>query len=218
MINIRISNNRKEVVFMDTKDRILETAFKLFLKKGFDNVSLNEIKKESKVATGGFYHYFGSREILLVEVINKYIFNFFNRTLERIRDCDGTPKEKLKMVILQIIGYDSTTHEITQLCETCEVIDYRNLHLLYLGSLQNNEMIVEHYTEFHSSLIGLIKDLIDEGKIQGEIRKDLDSNELSIFVHSVIDGTLLLWIVFPELPLGKTMESNIDQVWDLMKY
>lgn len=202
---------------MDTKDRILETAFKLFLKKGFDNVSLNDIKKESKVATGGFYHYFDSREILLVEVIDKYIFNFFNKTLERIRDCNGTPKEKLKMVILQIIGYDSTTHEITQLCETCEVIDYRNLHLLYLGSLQNYDMIGEQYTEFHSRLIDLIKDLIDEGKVQGLIRKELDSRELSIFIHSVIDGTLLLWIEFPELSLGKTMESNIDQIWDRMK-
>lgn len=202
---------------MDTKDRILETAFKLFLKKGFDNVSLNDIKKESKVATGGFYHYFDSREVLLVEVIDKYIFNFFNRTLERIRDCDGTPKEKLKILILQIIGYDSTTHEITQLCETCEVIDYRNLHLLYLGSLQNYDMIGEQYTEFHSKLIDLIEDLIDEGKVQGEIRKDRDSHELSIFIHSVIDGTLLLWIEFPELSLGKTMESNIDQIWDRMK-
>lgn len=203
---------------MNTKDRIVETAFKLFLEKGFDNVSLSKIKKESKITTGGFYHHFDSKETLLVEVIDKYIFSFFNSTLERIKNCEGTPKERLKTVILQIIGYDSTTNKVTQLCETCEVIDYRNLHLLYLGSLQNYDIISKRYTEFHLSLIEFIKDLIDEGKAQGEIRKDVDSNELSIFVQSVIDGTFLLWIAVPELPLRETMESNIDQVWDHMKY
>lgn len=32
---------------METKVRIMETAFKLFLKKGFADVSLNEIIRES---------------------------------------------------------------------------------------------------------------------------------------------------------------------------
>lgn len=202
---------------MDTKDKILEAAFKLFLKKGFDNVSTTDIKKEANITTGGFYHHFDSREALLVEVIDKYIFNYFNMTLERIRNCEGTPKERLKAAILQIIGYDSTTNEPIQLCETCEIIDYRNLHLLYLGSLQNYDIISKRYTEFHLSLIEFIKDLIDEGKVRGEIKEDIDSNEFSIFVQSVIDGTFLLWIAVPDLPLRETMKSNIDQVWDRMK-
>jgi len=204
---------------MDTKGRILETAFKLFLKKGFDNVSVTEIKQESNITTGGFYHHFDSKEALLIEVIDKYIFKFFNRTIERVKTCNGTPREKLKTIISQIIiGYDSTTNQVTQLCENCEVIDYRNLHMLYLGSIQNYDILAERYTEFHLSLMEFIEDIINEGKAQGEIRKDLDSHELSIFVQSVIDGTFLMWIAVPQLPLEKTMQSNIDQVWDHMNH
>jgi len=39
----------KEGMQMDTKSRIMETTFKLFLKKGFAYVSLNEIIKESEI-------------------------------------------------------------------------------------------------------------------------------------------------------------------------
>jgi len=59
---------------MDTKSRIMETAFKLLLKKkGFDNVSINEVKRESNITTGGFYHHFESKDTLIVEVINKIL-------------------------------------------------------------------------------------------------------------------------------------------------
>lgn len=202
---------------MNTRDRILETAFKLFLVKGFDNVSTTEIQKESNVTTGTFYYYFGSKDALLVEVIDKYIFSYFNRTLNKIKDCKGTPKERLKAVVLQIVGYDSSTNKVTKLDETSETIDYRNLHLLYLGSIQNYEIIEEHYKEFHLSLIKFIKELIDEEKAQGEIKKDVDSYQSSILVQSVIAGTFLVWIAVTEIPLRITMESNIDQIWDSLK-
>ena len=58
---------------MDTKSRIMETAFKLLLEKGFDNVSITEVKRESNITTGGFYHHFESKDTLIVEVINKIL-------------------------------------------------------------------------------------------------------------------------------------------------
>jgi len=54
---------------MGTKSRIMETTFKLVLKKGFTDVSLNEIIKASNITTGGFYHHFNSKDALLLEVI-----------------------------------------------------------------------------------------------------------------------------------------------------
>jgi len=204
---------------MDMRDRILETAFKLFLEKGFDNVSTTEIKKESNAATGSFYHHFGSREGLLVEVIDKYIFSYFNRTLDKIKNCKGTPKERLKAVILQIIGYDSSTNKVTKLYENSEsfIIDYRNLHLLYLGSLQTHEIISKRYRDFQLRLIEFIMELIDEGKAQGELKKDIDTYKNAILMQSVIDGTFLLWLSVPEIPIRETMQSNIDQLWEYMK-
>ena len=67
---------------MKMKVRITETAFKLFLKKGFAYVCLNGITRESDIATGLFHQYLTSRYNPLVEVINRYIFNCFSSTME----------------------------------------------------------------------------------------------------------------------------------------
>lgn len=202
---------------MNTKDRILETAFKLFLEKGFADVSLNEIIKASNITTGGFYYHFDSKDTLLVEVIKKYIFNYFNSTIEQIRDFEGTPKDKLKTVILNIVGDDSTINKTTQLVESAEKIDYRVLHLLLLEGVQKYDIISEHYTEFYYNLLEFNKEVIDEGIAQGIIRSDLDTTELALLIQTVMVGTVLMWIGIPKMPLAKRMESNMDLVWNFIK-
>ncbi len=69
---------------MDTKDRVMEIHQTSF-KKGFFDISLNEIMKASDITTGGLYYHFDSKDILFIAVIEKYIFKCFdqgtNRTL-----------------------------------------------------------------------------------------------------------------------------------------
>ena len=199
---------------MDTKSRIMEESFKLFLKKGFVDVSLNDIRKASNITTGGFYYHFDSKETLLVAVIEKYIFNYFNSTIRQIRDFEGTPKEKLKTVILSIIGDDITINKSTKLCESSEKIDYRTLHLLLFEGVQKYEIISNNYTEFYYNLLNFIKDVLDEGIAQGSIRRDIDSTELAIFIQTSMVGTVLMWIALPEMPLENRMNSNIDHLWN----
>ena len=206
--------NYKEMCIMDTKSRIMEESFKLFLKKGFVDVSLNEIRKASNITTGGFYYHFDSKDTLLVAVIEKYIFNYFNSTIRQIRDFEGTPKEKLKTVILSIIGDDMTINESTKLCESSEKIDYRTLHLLLMEGVQKYEIIGKHYTEFYYNLLNFIKDVLDEGIAQGSIRRDIDSTELATFIQTSMVGTVLMWIALPEMPLENRMNSNIDHLWN----
>ncbi|MBZ2165131.1 TetR/AcrR family transcriptional regulator [Methanobacterium spitsbergense] len=199
---------------MDTKSRIMEESFKLFLKKGFVDVSLNEIRKASNITTGGFYYHFDSKDTLLVAVIEKYIFNYFNSTIRQIRDFEGTPKEKLKTVILSIIGDDITINKSTKLCESSEKIDYRTLHLLLFEGVQKYEIISKHYTEFYYNLLNFIKDVLDEGIAQDIIRRDIDSTEFATFIQTSMVGTVLMWIALPEMPLENRMNSNIDHLWN----
>jgi AcrR family transcriptional regulator len=199
---------------MDTKSKIMEESFKLFLKKGFADVSLNEIRKASNITTGGFYYHFDSKDTLLVAVIEKYIFNYFNSTIRQIRDFEGTPKEKLKTVIISIIGDDIKINKSTKLCESSEKIDYRTLHLLLFEGVQKYEIISKYYTEFYYNLLNFIKDVLDEGIAQGIIRMDIDSTEFATFIQTSMVGTVLMGIALPEMPLENRMNSNVDHLWN----
>lgn len=50
---------------MKTELNILQTAFRLFLGKGFSDISTNEIIREAGTTKGGFYYCFKSREDLV---------------------------------------------------------------------------------------------------------------------------------------------------------
>ena len=56
----------------DSKEHILNTAFKLFLQKNFKEVTMKEIVEKTGLSKGAFYHYFESKEKLLEEVINNF--------------------------------------------------------------------------------------------------------------------------------------------------
>ncbi len=202
---------------MDTKSRIMETAFKLLLEKGFDNVSTTEIKKESNISTGGFYHLFDSKDTLMVEVIKKYLFNYFDSTMEQIKNFEGTPKEKLKVAILSMTGDDSVINETTQLVGGPEKIDYRTLHLLLLEGVQKYDMISEIYTEFFVKLFDFIKDVIDEGISQGVIRSDVNPATVSEVIETMIMGTVIMWIALPGKSMKERVETNMNEIWDHIK-
>jgi len=202
---------------MDTKSRIMETAFKLFLKNGFADVSLNEIIRESDITTGGFYYHFDSKDTLLVEVIKRYIFNYFSSVIEQIKDFEGTPEEKFRTVILNIVGDESTINETTQLVESAEKIDYRVLHLLLFEGVQKYDIIAEHYTAFYYDLLDFNKEVINEGIAQGVIRDDMDITELALLVQTVMVGTVIMWIGMPAMPMAERMEDNMHNLWNFIK-
>lgn len=60
---IAVSRTRKE----ETRDRILETAIRLFQDRGVDGVGVDEIMRESGLTHGGFYAHFASKEQLVEE-------------------------------------------------------------------------------------------------------------------------------------------------------
>ena len=51
-----------------TKQEILKTASRLFLERGFENVSIEDVVTEVNLTRGAFYHYFKSREDLFINV------------------------------------------------------------------------------------------------------------------------------------------------------
>jgi AcrR family transcriptional regulator len=59
---------RKDPV--STRQKILDTAFRLFHKQGYNSTGINQIIQESSVAKGGLYHIFKSKEELCIEYLN----------------------------------------------------------------------------------------------------------------------------------------------------
>ena len=62
----------------ETRERILDSALKLFRVKGFDETTMRDIAAEASVATGAAYYYFRSKEELVMA--------FYVRTADEARE------------------------------------------------------------------------------------------------------------------------------------
>lgn len=83
----------------ETVNLILETAFRLFMEKGYEHTSIQDIIDQlGGLSKGAIYHHFKSKEDILVAVTDR-MTEESNQMLADIRDrTDLNGKEKLKKI------------------------------------------------------------------------------------------------------------------------
>ncbi|MCM3715150.1 TetR/AcrR family transcriptional regulator [Halalkalibacter oceani] len=77
-----------------TKERIIETALRLFEENGFHAVTVDRIVQESETSKGGFYHNFKSKDELLYTVHDSFITYILDKA-EDAYNRFSTPAERL---------------------------------------------------------------------------------------------------------------------------
>lgn len=56
----------------DTRDRLWTTAMRLFAEKGYESTSVADILKAAGANSGSLYHFFPTKQDLLLEVLRRY--------------------------------------------------------------------------------------------------------------------------------------------------
>lgn len=81
-----------------TREAILDSAEKLFAERGFAGTSVRDIVRDSDSSPPSLYHFFGSKENLLVELVTDR-YDRYCATLEDTLARAATPFEVFKHVI-----------------------------------------------------------------------------------------------------------------------
>jgi AcrR family transcriptional regulator len=79
------------------RDRLLETAARLFYEKGYTSTGVNEVIKQAGICKASFYHHFKSKEDLLVTTLEQR----HDRMMAELREVVSkgtTPAEKIGRV------------------------------------------------------------------------------------------------------------------------
>ena len=87
---------QRDIQREQTKRRIYDCAFRLFVTKGFSNVKVSEIAREAGVSVGGLYHHYKSKE----EIID-YGYYAFDEALQNYYESKNpaTPAEGIRELI-----------------------------------------------------------------------------------------------------------------------
>ncbi len=157
----------------ETVNRILEAAFRLFMEKGYEHTSIQDIIDNlGGLSKGAIYHHFKSKEDILVAVTDK-MTEESNQMLAEIRDrTDLSGKEKLRTIFKESISRPVQNDIFTVAPDLGN-----NPRLLYSIFRETVDEAAPHY------ILPIIKQGIADGSIQTDYPAELA--ELIILVANI---------------------------------
>jgi AcrR family transcriptional regulator len=98
----RLSQPRGERRKRETRERLLDAAFRLMAERGKDAVAIHQITEEADVALGSFYNHFDSKEAIYVAVITR-VFDEFGAALDALAQDIGDLAEVVAVCVRHTI-------------------------------------------------------------------------------------------------------------------
>jgi len=201
---------------MNNKDKILEIAFLLSLKNGFDRVSIKQIQEASGLAAGSIYYYFENKDEILVAMFNKYVSGQIPLFKETIRNLNCSFIEKLRFIFTHKIGFFDKKETSLNDSIMPEPM-YEDYFVLSMSIYHQYPEVRPQFIEMHNDLNDFYHELIQEAIEKGEIRDDVDIKTLVILIQSSLRGYLDLWLNQSEFSIEELVEANISMIYEVIK-
>ena len=137
-----------------TKAKLLDSAQRLISAHGFDNVSVEDITKDSGVAKGTFYHYFASKEDMLGELLQRLMDGLFAHLNEQAAAAQGNAIDKLAAILRASSEY-----------KALQLPDYLSSASLFRP--ENYALRHRLYEGWAATVRGIIAPVLAEGVAEG---------------------------------------------------
>jgi TetR/AcrR family transcriptional regulator len=172
------TTERKEREKEKRRNQIVDSAEKIFLEKGLEGTTMEEIAESAELSKGTLYLYFKSKEELYFAV-NMRGLRLLTGILESVLDKGLTGAENILELGRAYIRFSKNYPEYFRTIMTCqsagiEQTDYFHKTLLF---------------EPGSPLLVFL-DVIEKGNIDGTIRSDIPTLELAVTLWSQLTGVL----------------------------
>ncbi|MDO5089104.1 MAG: TetR/AcrR family transcriptional regulator [Leptotrichiaceae bacterium] len=157
----------------ERKSEITDIAAEMFMRKGYEKCSVNEIIGTVGIAKGTFYYYFKTKEEVLDAVIYKFTSKIMKKAEEIVKNSSLTPQEKLLEIFFSMNIEQITGNQI-------------------LSNLHKPENVLMHQKSLISSissLTPLLTAVVEEGIEKGVFSCPYPKQYMQIFLSSVITLT-----------------------------
>jgi AcrR family transcriptional regulator len=198
---------------VNIKEKILRAAIKLFMERGFWEVSINDLMKEVYISKSSFYNYFESKDQLICETIEKFLFPYFDDILRISGDYGGFSKNKL----LKIFREYSEIQSYLKNNFNVKKISSRSINFLSVGEIKKYESLNRYMVDFNNTLSTKIESIIEEGKKLGEISNMIESKTVSAKTLSLLQDSIVLWIMNQHIDIRALFEISFKHLWNSIK-
>lgn len=185
-----------------TRDRLVHTARELFLAQGYGATGLAQILREARVNSGSLYHFFRSKEELLIAVLKLYKAGLGPLLLDRIFAANQDPIDRVFALL------DSYRKGLLD-------SDFRNSCPIGNLALELNEFQPEACTLVKDNFEGwrraVLACLDDAGDRLGA---NCDRDRLATFTLTTMEGAVMLSRAYREIGPFDDAVSNLRDYFD----
>lgn len=198
---------------MDTRQRIIETALSVFLTKGYEGASMNEIARQARITKGGIYHHFESKEHLFREAIGYITVEMGKWSATQFREVKSAQGllaalfgsiASMKDAFAAIVGAEG------------EERPYSFLEVL-VNAARRNEDVRREMGAVYAHTRENIKQVLDKSREAGEIRGDIDCEALAFEITALMEGTMLLSVIDETVDLETVGDKLYENIWAMVK-
>lgn len=162
----------RQIQAENTKAQILAAAEELLQHKVFDDISIQDICAKADVSVGGFYHHFGNKDGIIIELYKEVDEIFIDKVLKSVID-----EEPIEAIILYLV-------------EQCKYALSAGKDLaknIYKAQIDNgNNFFLSNERGLPKGLEILIIRAINQNKIRNDVSAELLEKELLIISRGII--------------------------------
>jgi len=163
-----------------TRDRLIDAAMNLFWEKGYANTSMSDLLTAAKANSGSFYHFFNSKEDLLLAVLDKYFTLLHPAMLGPAWEGVDDPIERIFALLAR--------YRMLILATDCTYGCPIGRLALEIGPEQQevHRLLAKNFDGWTAAVQGCLEQAADR------LPRDIDRERLSGFVLAVMEGGVML--------------------------
>ena len=165
----------------ETKNHIIEVAAPIFNKNGYMGTSLSDILDQTTLTKGAIYHYFENKDDLALAALEynlKLISEIiFSSTKSKSHSCDK---------LIAFAESFKNHYEFINRMGGCPIINAS------VDADDGNELIKNRISGFIKMWKKSLKGILEHGKLNSEIKPDVDSEYFAMTFISLIEGSIAM--------------------------
>ena len=163
---------------MDTREKILATATRLFSTQGFANTSLSQVAKEAQVSKALIFWHFENKEKLFRTALQRTLEPYFINVVD---DLEGLSEvDQIKRLIDQYYAFVSEN-----------LYSVKFVVSLLLRDEKHPDDLIGHVNELHRVYRNLLADILDSGRQKGVFRARIDPRMDAALIMTALHGILV---------------------------
>jgi len=197
---------------MESKEKILRAALRVFLTKGYDAASMSDVVRESNYTKGGIYHHFKNKKQLFISVIDL----LFRELIAWEKELYAADLDLENIIKTYYLALSELTPFLKKIAQSQDIRE-ANFYLLMVDAFVRFPELKQKHYETQLQVLSSLEDMLRTAQKAGKIRSDLDCKTLSFMISALGEGTIIYHILNQKLDLQEIGYKLYDIIWKSIK-